>query len=50
MRNGILLKPISVPSDSPPEPIEKSIRDGEGLMINYRTYFILKIISNYSEF
>ena len=25
---GILLKPISVPSESPPEPIEKSIRDG----------------------
>ena len=25
---GILLKPISVPSESPPEPIEKSVRDG----------------------
>ena len=25
---GILLKPLSVPSDSPPEPIEKSLRDG----------------------
>ena len=26
--HGILLKPIPVPSESPPEPIEKSIRDG----------------------
>ncbi len=25
---GILLKPLSVPSESPPEPIEKSVRDG----------------------
>ncbi len=26
--HGILLKPLPVPSESPPEPIEKSIRDG----------------------